>query len=744
MSERPEDASFHDAYQSRHDSPAQQKFRRIRPWPVGVVFIQHPEMTEDDIRNHFRLMKRLGFTALKQCQVCRGTDKAKVMHMALDEGVIPWWYGEAGWEDPTPALLEEIGLDPQMPVEELRVNETWLRRQDSVMRERIDREAAGQAGRALVKKAAVPDRTRGAGWVPSVQPTFDFALTPEQTPLFLAWLERQYGTIEKLNDAWNTRHCMIEGPSDSETYGETLPGWLSWEHLASELPAKVNNATREYRRVRDVYRFKAENYVNWLRDRLDVQIEADPNAPVRAGGEMGLFLPFASRGTDMEAIADLVTERGSFYPSFHPAWHFEEVGFETVRPFYMQSSITTDWFKGGWNATWESTGGPQQMTGHKAPFVPAVRDQKPGVTVDEGVMRQLMLSWIAGGYRGFGMWCWTTRTAGWEAGEFGLLDRNNRPTDRAVVAGKIGRACRRLRDELWLARKEPMVGVFQDWDMEAVWAAASRAGRDFFKSEPIRARIGAARALINANVPWEHVTASDLRSGLAGRYKAIILPAALAIGAEVLQDLTAYVAGGGRVVLDAPGAWYDYYGRLLSTDDGSSFEGLFGCRIADYQFSREGNRPWRLEGRTVAGCVLDLQPTSAEVLEKFEHSTSDRVKPAVTRNRLGAGEAIILASEATRACTRPGDEKTERWIVRHALGEDVPPYACNGAIVYRLAAPAADHYFLMNDGEATSVSLDTGDMTYARVENPIDETTLPVDEPIRIEGNSARWLRFVK
>ena len=254
----------------------------------------------------------------------------------------------------------------------------------------------------------------------------------------------------------------------------------------------------------------------------------------------------------------------------------------------------------------------------------------------------------------------------------------------------------------------------------------------------------ASRALINSNVPWEHVTATDLRNGLGGRYKAIILPAALAIGTDVLEDLTRFVESGGRVVLDAPGAWYDYYGRLLSTDDGTRFEKLFGCRIADYQFSREGNRPWRIDGREIAGCVLDLQPTSADVLEEFDHSTKGRVKPAVTCNKLGAGAAIVIASEATRACTRPGNDAVERWIVRHLLGDHVPPYACDGALVYRLATPTADHYFLMNDGEETSVVLDTKDMAYAAIEDPIEDAQLELNAPIAIPSCSARWLRYVK
>ena len=726
-------AFLHDQVDALHDSPMQRKLRRIRPWPLGCVFIQHPTMTDEDMRQHFRLMKRLGFTALKQCQTCRGTDRRKVMHLAMDEGIIPFWFGEAGWEDPTPELLSSLGIDRDTPIESLRVNATWLARQDKLMRDRID------------GKLAEPDATEAASFpelfgvepppMPGVPLSFDGELTEAHKPLFMDWLKKTYGTIETLNRAWNLQHCMIAGPSGGIADDGAGGVWTSWEHLEGDVLRAVNKELREYRRIRDVLRFKADIYLQYVEAHASQARRRDPLAPFRAGGEMGLFLPFASRGTDMEGIAALMAEHGSFYPSIHLAWHFEEVGFESVRPTYMQASIAADWFKGGWSASWEATGGPQQLTGYKAEFVPRVRDETPGFTVDEGVMTQLMLSWIAGGFRGFGLWCWSTRTAGWEAGEYALLDRNNRPTQRAIAAGQIGQACRRLRDELWQARKEPLVGVLQDWDMEAIWAAVSRGQRDFFKTQPIRARIGVNRAMINANVPWEHVTARDLRHGLAARYRVIYLPAALALASDVLDLLLAYVQEGGRVVIDSPGGWYDDFGQLLGTDDGSAFERLFGTRIADCQYSRTGNRPWLIDGRLVRGSTLHLQPTTAAVKATFDHGL-----PAVTEKRVGKGSAVVLGWEASLMCCDAGDAWAEQLLTRHSLGQLVSPYACEGAIAYRLVSPTADHYFLLNDGAATQATLHS-ETAYTRAEDSVTREPVGLDRPIPIPAHSGRWVR---
>jgi beta-galactosidase len=361
----------------------------------------------------------------------------------------------------------------------------------------------------------------------------------------------------------------------------------------------------------------------------------------------------------------------------------------------------------------------------------------PAATVDAGVMTQLMLSYLAAGFRGFGFWCWSARTAGTEAGEYAILDRNLQPCERSVRMGHIGRAARRLRDELWAARKEPLVGVFNDFDSEAIWAAMAVNGRDHYKHWGIRARIGVSRALINANVPWEYVTARDLRAGLAPRYKAIVLPATLGIARDVLDILREYVRGGGRVVMDCPGAWYDEYGRLLATGEGTAFGETFGCTIRDYQYSR--NVPRSIDDRRLEGFVADLGLLGADVL-----ATYDTGAAAVTENRLGDGTAVFIGCEAARMCDRPGDADAEARLLRWTLGELESPYACDGAIVYRQAAPAADHYFLINDGPAATTTLDTKAFRYARAEDAVTQEELPPGEPIDLEAYSGRWLRMVK
>ena len=707
------DPHLRQVYDRLHQTPMQEKFRRIAPMPIGVVFIERPGMTEADWRRQLKLMKKLGFTCLKGIHLCPGSDLRKFQHAALDEGLIPWWYDDGGWEAITDQLLDKLGIDRSKSAAEIRNDPKMRAYQMQVLRDRVD---ARHDNPPLFAHGRKRDKSVFS---------FDYQLHDAAVPQFVVWLQQQYATPEAVYRAWNMDHSMVSKMAEP---------WESWQALAAELPDLIG--TREYRRIRDVMRFKADWYLDHLRQRIREHQAVDAHEPMRAGGEMGLFLPFAARSTDMEGIAELMAGAGSFYPSIHLAWHFEETFYEAARSVYMQASLVSDWFKGGWVGPWESTGGPQQLSGGKGLFEGAA-EHTPGFTVDAGVMTQLMLSYLAAGMRGFGFWCWNARTAGWEAGEFALLDRNDEVCDRTIQVGRIGQAAQRYRDELWAARKEPLVGVYCDFDNEAMWASVSANGRDKFRHTAVQARIGVSRALVNGNVPFEYITASDIRNDLAGRYRTIYLPCVIALDSGVLAKLTAFVEQGGRLVVDMPSAWLDEYGRLLRTGEGTPFETLFGAKIQDFQFSR--NVQWTLDGQDLHGFVLELAPTRAEVVRRFGNG-----RPAVTVNAFGKGQAVMLAFELSLACWREGNAWGEQMIVEQALGDDRVPFTCEGVLAYRQVGEAADHYFLVNPGPEVRTQLKTGDLQYTAALDAITQEPLDLAEPLTVPANSGRWLRLQK
>lgn len=705
-----------------NDSPLQRRFRRLAPMPIGCVFVEWPGMTEADIRGHFRLMKQIGYTCLKQLCTCPGSDRRQVMHWALDEGIIPWWYGDGCFEEPTSALLTELGIPAGTADAAVQDHPAYLARQWHLMRERVDRGEAKSAGLNLQQGVA-----QGASPFEPMPLSIGTELPAEFDARFLDWLRIRYGTPQRVANAWNLHHYNI---ADEATM--TTLRWTTWDDVRDNWRRLQ---IKEYRHLVDLLLFKAEDRNRGVLDAAQAHAARDALAPFRAGGEMGCFLPFAARATDMEGIAETLKDHGSFYPSIHFAWHFEEVQYEVARCIYMQAALCADWFKGGWSATWESTGGPQQLSGGKA-WNPFRAQETPGFTCDAGTMSQLMFSYLGGGFKGVGQWCWTPRTAGWEAGEFALLDRNGGLTERVKRGGAIGQAMRRLRRELWDAEKEPLVGVFTDFECEAMWAAIAHPGRDKFQHEPIHARIGVSRALIDANIPFEHVTGRNLRAGLADRYPVIYLPAMIGFPHDLLELLIGYVERGGRVVMDLPGCWYGTDGRLMPTGKGSAFAHLFGVSLDDFQYSN--NRPRRMGDLALDGWCADLTLHGAQAL-----ATYDSGAPAITEHRLGAGSAVILGWDASLQCFHPGHAAHQTALVTHTLGTLRAPYSCD-TIVYRLSAPQADHWFLINDGPARDVSLKPGPHAYTAWSDPVTGDILTPGAPIAVEGWGGRWVRTAR
>ena len=99
-------------------------------------------------------------------------------------------------------------------------------------------------------------------------------------------------------------------------------------------------------------------------------------------------------------------------------------------------------------------------------------------------------------------------------------------------------------------------------------------------------------------------------------------------------------------------------------------------------------------------------------------------------------------SDASHQCFKPGNDLAERLIVEHTLGDQRSPYRCDGALVYRLSSPAADHYYFINDGPAKTVAFES-EFAY---KNAGDAMTGEAVAPsaIQLNADDGRWIRMEK
>jgi beta-galactosidase len=225
--------------------------------------------------------------------------------------------------------------------------------------------------------------------------------------------------------------------------------------------------------------------------------------------------------------------------------------------------------------------------------------------------------------------------------------------------------------------------------------------------------------------------------GLAQRYATIYLPAVAGLAQDLLPTLQSYVENGGRLILDAPGSWLDTFGRVPATGRGSAFERLFGATLDDFQHS--GNVSYSVRGNKVEGFVATVTPTTGNVLQSL-----DTGAPLIVEHRVGSGSAVLVTTSLSMSTFKPGNAFFETLLVETAIGNAPRPFTCEGAIAYRLASPAADHYFLINDGPATIAQLSFQGDPYALSEDAVTGESIQDAGAIPVEADGGRWIRFSK
>ncbi|MFW6351361.1 MAG: beta-galactosidase trimerization domain-containing protein [Bacteroidota bacterium] len=228
-----------------------------------------------------------------------------------------------------------------------------------------------------------------------------------------------------------------------------------------------------------------------------------------------------------------------------------------------------------------------------------------------------------------------------------------------------------------------------------------------------------------------------MKKGLAPRYQVIYLSQQIAISDELLELLADYVKQGGRLVADLPFAWFDDHSAMRYSNKGTLIEKVFGTTINDFQYSGV-NIHNQIGDFEIEGFLVNQTPSSAKVLDVYDNGL-----PAITENSYGNGTALLLGYQASKMCFEPGNETAEKMLIDYVL-DDLPlPYSADEAIVYRLAAPDADHYFFINDQEAKTVKFNTV-FDYKKVTDLITGEELMPGNPISVDKNSGRWLRFEK
>lgn len=600
-------------------------------------------------------------------------------------------------------------------------------------------------------------------------------MDPTLVPQFATWLEQAYsGDFDALTSAWHFNTIMaVPGPASGApanwtdaaaslvgTGGPTAPGWQGLYATSSFAftPWIQAGTQNDWARYRDAMMFFASLTAAEAARQANWSLSYEPSAPFRVGGETMLLDNQPQNGWNRAFMAGVARWAGGYYDSMHLPWHYTlassrarspqdlqqpAYSYRVDMPLYLMAREIVDGSRGQWSGTFESSGGPAQLSG-----------AQPG-TINAGQIRRMMLGYIAAGMRGVGMWCWNARWYGQEGGEYALTDLQGRPGPRAQAAGAIAAALQVHRFDLWDAVDQPVVAVLYSWESEALYARAGYASgpvisctvagcSDFRSQVPwygVKARVGVAAALTARGIPWQWVTDADLVAWGGNAtyaqhgFAALVLPGIIGINStELLPVLADYVQAGGRLIADQPFLLYDTPRAELLDHTTSGVSTLFGAYVQTLQNSANGYvhairvasdqvlpvsgmyADIGLDGGTPTMEDAQLQPDAQPFISSVSKST-------------GAGQAVLInaevgklafAEEAPNALavdnTSPmsglglAAEYLARiitndyallgsgrvgWTLAASLGSG--PLVPAGILAFRRTSSAADFYMVMNE-----------------------------------------------
>ena len=711
-----------EACRALNDSPMQRRLRQRREWFNSVVYWRPGDVDFAELRRELRRIGELGFNTVRFHNAHPRETAPGVFDFATSDR----WFDAAadaglgvvyctGLTHPSKELLAAHGLTGE------QFARCWG-----------DEPAAAAAMEAHIAPIVTHYREHPAlymwGGPGEPEPPPGDLADERDRQRFGRWLKDRYGSIEALDAAWNIYPEKARPIAASfEDAWRVLEGFHADPQISGVDRAKIN-----YGAARDLYRYLTDRALTRVARAVEIVRRYDTVHPMPVGSHQIL----ANQALLRWDLGRWARQGDLHFSSIHLSWHFELVEGEVDRPVYVMAKLTRDWFKGGWTSAFETTGGAVQYSGGY------------GNAMSAGQLRRFMLSYLAAGNVNISFWTWNHRPGGWEAGDYALTSLSGELTPWAVEAGKINRAQAKYIDELWQAEQEPAAAVLESWDTNAIYClepqrydlqdAPGRFSRGT-AFQQCRARIGISRALLNAHVAYEYLTSEELTESpdIALRWPCVYAPHLRAVGDDVIDVLASYVRRGGRLVADVQFAFMDPWGKVRPTGPGRKVEQLFGAWNDTIHDAR--TEPHTVNGMAVEGFFGDLKTTDARVLARFDDG-----RPAVSERRLGRGTAVLVAFDAARMCFKPGRGDIEGFIAELVTAAAPPKWRATCPLAFRLSAPNADHYFLINDGPAMSCFLAAADRTYAAGLEVIEDAPLSVDGTIAVElpARSAKWLRL--
>jgi beta-galactosidase len=428
---------------------------------------------------------------------------------------------------------------------------------------------------------------------------------------FRLWLQRRYGTLDALNEAWGTAFWShiysdwseIQLPNRTPTFGNPTQGLDHQRFVSDSLRAILLAESAAIRAVvpdakmttNGVFTMKPADYRDWFQHCDVAALDCYPDPSL-----------------------GLVEVRAGAFCNDHYR------SFKNGLPFILMEQVTSQ-------VNWRAT----------------------NVLKQPGQMRALSFSAVAHGADGVMFFQWRASRAGAEKFHGALLPHAGANTRVFREVTQLGLELRSL-SAITGARTPARVALLQSWENH--WALE-------LPSKP--ATFDYVRTLSEFHTPlWNQNIALDVISpdGPLARYDVLIAPVLYVISEKQAAALRAFVAGGGTLVLT-------YFSGVVNEHDQIQLGGypallkdVLGLVVEEWQpIPPDATNGLRLAAAAPEAPSVPcrffsevVHPQGAEVLATFSGDFLAG-RPAITRHRFGLGEAYYFA-------TQPDPAFLETWL----------------------------------------------------------------------------------
>jgi beta-galactosidase len=439
------------------------------------------------------------------------------------------------------------------------------------------------------------------GWEPHNEPLHEparykhevYCYCDETIKKFVIWLQKKYGTIDNLNQAWQRRFgnfSEVFPPIERGSYAD----WVDWRLFA------------------------IDNLVEHDKWRVNAIREFDPSHPVMIHTRSGSSARnVACDCTDDWRLSTFVDKFG--FASFPQGHHFNDHA--------LAGNICRGAAQGKEFWLHELQSGPYGI-GLNIPSAANFSGDQLATWV-----------WvsIAQGAKGVLFWQFRTEQFGAEYG-FNLVNLDGTANGRMHVASQIA-GCIKENEQLFLSLKPKPADVAIGFSpMHPMLNYLAEGTPDNHEDS----YLGLHRLLTDMNFHADVVRVDDqIVDDSFNKYKAIFLPLPLWLDAKTAQKLRRYVEQGGLLISEPSLGILEPTFFSSSVVPGMNLHDVFGCHREIMGNEYQKTIPINMNGYAIPSRFLKeiIIPDKAEVIGTYTDG-----KPAITVNEFGKGKAIYVGS----------------------------------------------------------------------------------------------------